>query len=385
MKLSKFWKFILAIVIVLALSYIAHGIGFYFEDNLLDNNIKPKSTNNAPSSSVPIFSVNFLDEIKNKQLNNNFHNNMLNSLISNISGDFNSLSGSNHQSNNSLLLGLDTNVAGVGQNSNPGIFDGKPSIVIDDALEIEKEGTLEEEKSDDGETVFVTDNATGILLSCAKYSGKYKCHTAVHNLFNPQGIFALNNHLYIVNMHEGRESGDITVCDIRNSGLIEACKSQIIPLKTPAFLYYESSKLYIIEFFYVEKLTEAKVISCSLDNSGNIVYSSCAYDVDIEKMKFISKYYNGFYYRAHAKGSAKYIDKCGQINSSSCDYLTNDKLDNPLGISIYNGQMFITDEAMAGGSRPSYVLKCDMNLFNCSIVTTELTSPRSVGVFNFAN
>jgi len=380
-SLIKKFKIFVMCIIVVCISYSMVSLSNL--DAVNTNNDKSAKANkdkNSQSDSS-IFSVNFIDpqKIKDALLNNGI--NYLRRISE--SGNLNSLNDKHNVKLNNPNINFDEAVVSVyieSQNSN----ESSPgnSLVINDGFYIKNNLTATESVNGNVETVFITDNATNQLISCRENNGSYKCHTAVSNLNNPQDILVINSYIYIVNSHKDGESGDVTRCNVTNQGYIDSCGQTKINIINPIFFYYNPPNVNISGFEYSSsgRRTPLQAIQCSMDARGNFI--NCNPDYDTLSAFYISKYYNGNYYRTHSSPPNSYIEKCVPVDAIECINLPNGQLVSPLSLSINHDRIFVSNAKPPNTTKPD-ILKCSLDMKNCDVITNDVTSPMCIGVFNF--
>lgn len=231
------------------------------------------------------------------------------------------------------------------------------------------------------EIIFITDNQQNQLISCTNDNKNSQCHVAVSNLNNPQDILILGNYIYIINSHATGSNGDITRCQINNNGLITHCSIATLNMINPVFFSYQPPYVYISDFVWSGgNIKPNSSLQCSVDSYGDLI--NCTPEYNLTSMNFISKEYQGYYYRAHSYPAPATIEKCSYINSTQCQELINPLLEYPLNLRVASDYIYITN-AVANG-QPS-VLKCSLDLLSCQIITNQLPSPMCIAIFTTQN
>ena len=352
------------------------------------SNINEKKNKESQTQNSSIFSVKFVEQLKLKdKLQNSIFNDLSHnheSLNQNSFNDINNINPNIDNKPENFNIVFDNSMLGISAPpanhlNNESSYSTGPSV--DDSLYMKNNppsSKLADDKSY-GETIFVTDEIENKLISCTENNGAYKCHTAVSNLNNPQDILIIRNSIYIANSHTFGESGDIVKCNINNTGYIDGCAQTAINMKNPTFFYYSPPYVHISNFVYSggpTKPTEA--IQCSIDTNGS--FTNCNEDRNTISMSYISKHYNNAYYRTYSKAPPSAIENCSTADAVFCNRMPNELLVSPLSLSINHDRIFISN------SKPNTVpdiLKCSMDMKNCSVVTNEIKSPMCIGVYNF--
>ncbi len=198
---------------------------------------------------------------------------------------------------------------------------------------------------------------------------------------DPQDILVINNYIYIINSHPYGETGDFTRCRINSYGFIDSCGQNKINIKNPVWFYYAPPNIHISDFVYSgdgRKIPQS-AIQCKVDNQGNFI--NCNQDSETLSMYYISKTYNGSYYRPYSSGSA-YVEKCATVDAEFCTNLHNEQLVYPLSLSFNNNRMFISNQKSGSGHN---ILKCSVDMKTCEVITNSIPSPKCISVFNFKN
>lgn len=341
-------------------------------------------------SDSPILSVNFTNK---QHLRNLFHSSIndgdikfsesakLNLLKNESFYSYQSLvkiGNIKRQSNNFKIDFTDIPINNINK-AESNFADNNGVVINDELYKIANQNV--EEISGNNEIIFVSDNVENKLISCATTNNNYyTCHTAVSNLDNPQDILVINQYIYIIDAHKDGESGDVTRCNITDSGYIDGCGQTPVDIINPIFFYYNPPYVYISDFVYAGNVQSKpkQVIKCTIANNGDFI--NCNNDDSSFSMSYISKYYNQSYYRPHSYLGVSSIERCGSLFAGDCQQMTNKVLVYPLSISINNDRIFITNAK--SGNAASEVLKCSMDMTNCTLISDSIKSPMCIGVFN---
>ena len=382
MQINK--KRMFAIVIVIAFCLIGLSVAINTSqknsDQKHNGNKHSNQSNKKELDKSSIFLVNFLDPQKpisgffKEDINN--HQEIYNKESQSAPPDFGV--GKNLNSNNFDINFNDLLIAGGHANESYG-NESHPIINDIDYMRQFMQNNPGFESSTEVETVFVSDDVENSLMSCIEFKGKYTCHTAVSNLNNPLDILVINNYIYIINSHQQNQAGSYTRCRINNYGFIDSCGQTALNIINPAWFYYNPPNVHISDFVYSgdSKKVPKSAIQCNVDNRGNFI--NCNPDSETLSMYYISKAYNGYYYRPHSFGSA-HIAKCATVDADFCTNLYNQQLVYPLSLSFNNNRMFISNQKSGSGHN---ILKCSVDLKTCEVITNSISSPKCISVFNF--
>lgn len=217
--------------------------------------------------------------------------------------------------------------------------------------------------------IYISENgANDVILCKLGLNNISDCTVTLGGLLKPTKMVIINKIFYMLSYSEPI----MYSCSLGNSGAIESCSQNPVPLNNPNFIIYNDYTLFISDLEFTN------MSQCDLDYNFGLIDCKVI-PPTISQNSFINSEAYGYQYRV-TYDPHTYIGSVNKCVGNACNVLPDVNLPNPTTVKIFNNTAYILDANT--NNLVGCKLQANGDFLSCSVLKSGLRMALDIAFYS---